>query len=367
MSKDLVARFAGFCHERLPLEKVNLQSMLKDKTVPVHRMSWAYYLGGLTLLFFAIQVVTGLMLLFYYQPTVSDAHASVEYITRQVPGGALIRNMHAWSSSCMIFCVIGHFITTFAMKAFSRPREFTWLSGVGLLLITFGFGFTGYLLPWHQIAVNATKVGLQSIELMGEYLPTRLAHFPTLIRETIQGESAVGQSTLSRFFALHVIVLPLIVFALLGLHLFSVQLHGMSQGQAQPARRREKFFPFFVLKDVAIWAVAFFALFAAALCVPFESFFSFAFFAPYDALGSTPEGIKPEWYFYFVYYPLELLPFWMVAAGQTLAVGAVVASPWLFKHASYETMRRLAATITVYWVGMTLFGSAIFSFFKGGH
>jgi quinol-cytochrome oxidoreductase complex cytochrome b subunit len=108
-------------------------------------------------------------------------------------------------------------------------------------------------------------------------------------------------------------------------------------------------------------------LFAAALCVPFESFFSFAFFAPYDALGSTPEGIKPEWYFYFVYYPLELLPFWMVAAGQTLAVGAVVASPWLFKHASYETMRRLAATITVYWVGMTLFGSAIFSFFKGGH
>lgn len=367
MSKDLVSQIIDFCHERLPVEKVSFQSMVKDKAVPVHRMSWAYYLGGLTLFFFGIQVLTGLMLLFYYQPTVSDAHASVEYITRQVPGGALVRNMHAWSSSCMIFCVIGHFITTLAMKAFARPRELTWLSGVGLLLITFGFGFTGYLLPWHQIAVNATKVGLQSIELMGEYLPAALAKVPTLVRETIQGESAVGQSTLSRFFAIHVIVLPLIVFALLGLHLFSVQLHGMSQGQARPATRKEKFVPFFVIKDLGVWGVAFLLLFAAALCVPFESFFSFAFFAPYDALGATPEGIKPEWYFYFMYYPLELLPFWMVAAGQTVVIGAVVAAPWLFRHASYATMRKVAATVAAYWVGMTLFGSVIYSFFKGGH
>jgi cytochrome b6 len=267
----------------------------------------------------------------------------------------------------MIFCVIAHFITTLAMKAFAKPRELTWLSGTLLLLVTFGFGFTGYLLPWHQIAVNATKVGLQSIELMGAYLPGELAKLPTLIRQTIQGEAAVGQSTLSRFFALHVIILPLTVFALLGLHLFSVQLHGMSAGQPEPAKRHEKFLPFFVIKDLGVWGVAFLLLFTVALCVPFEAFFSFALFAPYDALGSTPEGIKPEWYFYFVYYPLELMPFWLVAAGQTVGLGAVVAAPWLFKQSSHKTLRFLAGCLAAYWVVITLFGSVIYSFFKGGH
>lgn len=367
MRKGIVAATLDFVAERFPVEKADFHSMVTKKTVPVHRMSWAYYAGGLTLFFFLIQVVTGLLLLFYYQPTVSDAHASVEYITRQVPGGALVRNMHAWSSSSMIFCVLGHFITTLAMKAFARPREVTWVTGVALLLVTFGFGFTGYLLPWNQIAVNATKVGLQSIELIGAYLPGELAKLPTVIRETIQGESAVGQSTLSRFYALHVIILPLTVFAVLGMHLFSVQLHGMSPGVDEPPQRKEKFLPFFVIKDLAVWGVAFLLLFTAALCVPFESFFSFPLFAPYDALGSTPEGIKPEWYFYFVYYPLELLPFWVVAAGQTVGIGLIFAAPWVFKHSSRRTMAILAGGIAGFMVTMTLFGHIIYAFFKGGH
>ncbi len=367
MRKGIVATALNFFAERFPIEKADFHSMVTKKTVPVHRMSWAYYAGGLTLFFFVIQVVTGLLLLFYYQPTVSDAYASVEYITRHVPGGALVRNMHAWSSSCMIFCVLAHFVTTMAMKAFERPRELTWLSGVVLLLVTFVFGFTGYLLPWHQIAVNATKVGLQSIELVGAYLPGELAKLPTTIRETIQGEPAVGQSTLSRFYALHVIILPLTVFAVLGLHLFSVQLHGMSRGVDEPATRHEKFMPFFVIKDLGVWGVAFLLLFTAALCVPFESFFSFPLFAPYDALGSTPEGIKPEWYFYFVYYPLELLPFWVVALGQTVAIGAIFAAPWLFKHSSRKTTAVLAAFMGSFMVVITLFGHLIYEFFKGGH
>lgn len=366
MRKGIVASALEFLSERFPVEKADFHSMVTKKTVPVHGMSWAYFLGGLTLFFFLIQVTTGLLLLFYYQPTVSDAHASVEYITRHVPGGALVRNMHAWSSSFMIFSVLSHFVTTMAMKAFGRPRELTWLSGVVLLLVTFVFGFTGYLLPWHQIAVNATKVGLQSIELIGAYLPGELAKLPTAIRETIQGEPAVGQSTLSRFYALHVIVLPLTVFAVLGLHLFSVQLHGMSPGVDQPVRRHEKFLPFFVIKDLGVWGLAFLLLFTVALCIPFESFFSFPLFAPYDALGSTPEGIKPEWYFYFVYYPLELLPFWAVALGQTIGIGAVFAAPWLFLRASRRTMAVIASAIAGYLVVITLFGHVIYAFFKGG-
>ena len=154
-----VEQVEEYLAERIPVEKLNYASMVRKKEVPVHRLSWGYYLGGLALFFFVVQVVTGLMLLFYYQPTVSDAHASVEFITEHVPGGALVRNLHAWGSSLMIAAVMAHLLTAFAMKAFARPREITWVSGVALLALTFGLGFTGYLLPWHQIAVNATKIG----------------------------------------------------------------------------------------------------------------------------------------------------------------------------------------------------------------
>ncbi len=363
----LVTTLVRFMADRFPMHKLNVEAMIQKKEVPLHKMSWAYYLGGLVLFFFGIQLITGLLLLFYYQPSVSDAHASVEYLTRYVPGGALIRNVHAWSSSAMILTLLVHLITTFAMKAFERPRELTWISGVLLLLITFGFGFTGYLLPWHQIAVSATKIGLGSIELLGQYLPGSLADIPTRVKEAIQGEASVGQATLSRFFAAHVVLLPLAAFAVLGLHLVSVQVHGMSQGVDVPSRRTERFFPFFVLKDASLWGVMFFVLVALALCVPFESFFSYPLFEPYDPLGSTPDGIKPEWYFYFVYYPLELLPFWLVNLLMGAAVGVLLLAPWIFKGTSRKTLRMLAAGAATYLVVITLFGDAIYEMLKGGH
>jgi len=275
---SVVKRAVEYVAERFPVEKLNYHAMVEKKEVPVHRLSWGYYLGGAALFFLCVQIVTGLMLLFYYQPTVSDAHASVEFISEHVHGGALIRNMHAWGSSMMIACVIAHLLTAFAMKAFEKPREITWVTGVGLLFLTFGFGFTGYLLPWHQIAVNATKIGLQSIEQVGQYLPGQMAQWPRAIRETIQGEATVGQATLSRFYAIHVIVLPFALAGLLGIHLLAVQLHGMSRGVDEPARRREKFFPIFIIKDFSVWGVAFFVLFVLALCLPFESFYSYPLF-----------------------------------------------------------------------------------------
>ncbi|MBK8128120.1 MAG: cytochrome b N-terminal domain-containing protein [bacterium] len=145
-------------------------------------------------------------------------------------------------------CVIAHMLSALAMKAFAKPREITWIAGVLLLLITFGFGFTGYLLPWNQIAVNATKVGLASIDQMGQYLPAALSHLAEDVRVTIQGAPAIGQATLSRFFALHVVIPPLLVFGVIGLHVLSVQLHGMSPGIEDKPRRKDKFFPIFILK-----------------------------------------------------------------------------------------------------------------------
>lgn len=362
-----VERIAQWFGERVPLEKITFQSLFAKKEVPVHKMSWGYYMGGLALFFFAIQLVSGLLLLFYYQPTVSDAHASVEYITRHVSGGALIRNVHTWAASGMILCVLAHVITAFAMKAFEKPREITWISGVLLLLIAFGFGFTGYLLPWHQIAVNATKVGLQSIEEVGNYLPGAMADLPSRMKELIQGEAAVGQATLSRFYALHVVVLPLSVFAVLGLHLFMVQLHGMSKGVDKPTTRSERFFPFFAIRDFSVWGVVFLVLFVVALCLPFEAFFSYPLFEPFDPLGSTPDGIKPEWYFFFIYYPLELLPFWLVMGVQNIVLIALFATPWIFRKTSRKTLSGIAIAATAYLVVMTLFGQYIYEFFKGAH
>jgi cytochrome b6 len=351
--------------DRMPIEKISFKTLIQKKEVPVHRAAWAYYLGGLVLFCFLIQLVTGVLLLFYYQPTVSDAHASVEYITKYVSGGALIRNLHTWAASAMIFFVLCHLLTTFAMKAFEKPREITWISGVLLLLITFSFGFTGYLLPWHQIAVNATKVGLQSIEEAGRYLPGQLSEMPGRVRELIQGEAAVGQATLSRFYAIHVVFLPLAVFGLIGLHLLTVQLHGMSQGVDKVTGKTERFFPFFVLKDFSLWGIVFLIAAVVALCLPFEAFFSYPLFAPYDALGSTPDGIKPEWYFFFIYYPLELLPFWVVMLGQMVVLGVLFAAPWIFKGTSRRTLTTIAAAAAAYLIIITLFGQHIYEFFKG--
>ena len=354
-----------FLSERLPLQKISFEAMVLKKEVPVHRMSWAYYMGGLALLFFLIQLGTGVFLLFYYQPTVSDAHASVEYITYFVNTGFLIRNLHTWSSSCMILCLLVHFLTAFAMKGFAKPREITWLSGAMLLILTFAFGFTGYLLPWHQIAVNATKVVLQSIEEAGHYLPGALSELPTYVKEIIQGEASVGQATLSRFYAIHVVILPLIFLGVLGLHLLSVQLHGMSQGVDIPAKKSEKFFPFFMLKDLWLWGGAFCIVFVLALCLPFESFYSYPLFEAYDSLGSTPEGIKPEWYFYFIYYPLELLPFWVIMLGQAVAGAGLFLAPWIFKNTSRKVLSILSCLIGGYLIIITLFGHVIYEVFKG--
>ncbi len=356
-----VSQFIG---ERFPVDKLNFHSMVEKKEVPIHKMSWGYYTGGLTMFFFMIQVITGLFLLFYYQPTVSDANVSVEYINKYVAGGALIRNMHAWSSSCMIFFAMVHLLTAFAMKSFVKPREITWIAGVLLLFITFTFGFTGYLLPWNQIAVNATKVGLQSVEYVGQYLPGQLSEVPKILRETFQGESSVGQSTLGRFYALHVVILPLALAGLLGLHLLSVQLHGMSQGVDQAAKKSEKFMSIFIFKDLSLWATVFLVLFVLAACIPFDSFLPFPLLAPFNALGSTPAGIKPEWYFYFVYYPLELLPFWVILIASMVCVSILIFAPWIFKGTSRRTLGFITILASIYLVVMTLFGEQIYEFFK---
>ena len=134
---------------------------LKKKEVPKHRLSFWYYFGGLGLFFFMVQIVTGLLLMQYYKPTTAEAYASFVFLQQEVSFGWLIRQIHAWSANLMVLMVFVHMFSSFFMKSYRKPRELMWLTGSVLFVLTLGFGFTGYLLPWNEIAFFATQVGTE--------------------------------------------------------------------------------------------------------------------------------------------------------------------------------------------------------------
>src|SRR5438034_10526319 len=211
----------------------SLLQRFRDKTVPIHRHTIWYYFGGMTLFLFAVQVVSGILLLLYYRPTAESAFESVQFIMAEVSFGWLIRSIHSWSANLMILTLFIHMASVYLTRAYRRPREATWISGVGLLVVVLGFGFSGYLLPWNKLAFFATQVGTQivgSVPIVGSFL----------LRFLRGGESVTG-ATITRFYAFHVAILPATATALLALHLLLVQLHGMSASTLQEAAPDELF------------------------------------------------------------------------------------------------------------------------------
>ena len=344
--------------DRFPVEKINFESFVLKKEVPVHKLSWIYYLGGMTMFCFLIQAITGLLLLPYYQSNIINAYQSIEYITRFVPNGFLIRNLHAWSSSFMIFFAVIHLITVFATKSYQKPRELTWMTGVLLLVITLGFGFSGYLLPWSQLSVNATKVGMEILQSSTSFLPGIFKLPGEFFATNLRGGASITQSTLSRFFALHVVILPFIFLALIAIHLFLVQLHGMSK-ESFRVQRYEKFFPDFFVKDLAVWSFLFLVLLVIAQTIPYDSFLSYPLKAQYIDNSPTPAGIKPEWYFLFLYYPLEVLPKTFVIISSFFVFVSILLVPIFLKKLSVRSHILIALFAFVYLVISTVWGGDI--------
>lgn len=186
----------------------------------IPKVNWLYTLGSATLFLAVNQVVTGILLTLYYVPTPDHAYDSVQYITTQVPAGWLIRGLHHWGASAMVVLVGLHMLRVIFHAAYKYPREMTWLTGVLLLLITIGFGFTGYLLPWDQKAYWATTVG------------TRIAGAAPVVGDSIlrimRGGPDLSAVTLARFFGVHVWVLPAILLSFIGIHLYLVIRNGIS-------------------------------------------------------------------------------------------------------------------------------------------
>ena len=189
MAKLLGSLFA-WLDERLGLAPV--KELVAHKTVPVHRHSIWYFLGGFTLFLFCIQVATGLLLLMYYRPSEAEAWESVQYIMTEVSFGWLIRSVHGWSADLMIGALYAHLFSVLLMQAYRPPRDLTWYSGVLLFVLAIGFGFTGYLLPWTKLAYFATAVGSDSagaVPLVGDFLKTLL-----------RGGEDISGATLTRMF-----------------------------------------------------------------------------------------------------------------------------------------------------------------------
>ena len=147
----------SWLRERLGWEA--LARIASKKEVPLHRWTLFYYLGGMALFLFTVQVATGILLLLYYRPSSSEAFESVQYIMAEVPFGWLIRSIHSWGANLFVGVVLLHMISVFFLKAYRAPRELTWMSGALLLFLALGFGFSGYLLPWNELSFFATRVG----------------------------------------------------------------------------------------------------------------------------------------------------------------------------------------------------------------
>ena len=202
--------------ERLGLTTIN--KLVLDRKVP--KVNWWYTLGSATLFLFTLQVITGIFLTVYYVPTPDHAYDSVNYIMQDVSFGWLVRGIHHWGASLMVLFVFLHMLRVFYMGAYKYPRELTWIIGVLLFVLTLGMGFTGYLLPWNQRAYWATTVG------------TQIAGTPPIIgpwiTRILRGGEEISALTLSRFFALHIWMIPGLMALLIAVHLYLVIRIGIS-------------------------------------------------------------------------------------------------------------------------------------------
>ncbi|MDO3380148.1 cytochrome b [Geoalkalibacter halelectricus] len=272
-----------------------------------------YSLGAVLLTLFGLQFLTGFLLLIYYVPDTTQAFASVKHITNEVPYGWLIRNTHAVGSNLIVVVLLLHMLSALFMSAYKKPRELTWLFGFILFNLTLALCLTGYLLPWSQLSFWATTVATEApgaIPVVGEH-----------VVRFLRGGAMVGEATLGRFFALHVMGLPLLFALMLGLHLFCVRRAGISRPpfgrDYRPAPKRHSFeheyhpggipfFPNYAVKEGAV--VCFFlALLAVLVFFAPNLFIPPAAFEPANPFV-TPERIKPEWYFLWAYQTLKIFP-----------------------------------------------------------
>jgi ubiquinol-cytochrome c reductase cytochrome b subunit len=343
-----------------------ISTQLIESRVP-RNINIFYTLGFVALAGYFIQVVSGIFLLIYYIPHPDHAFGSVQNIMNKVPYGWLFRQIHVVGSNLMITAAFLHLITIFLMGNYKRPRELTWVGGACMLLITLTFGLSGYLLPWSQLSYWATTVVTS--------MPTAFPAVGDFVSQVLRGGEHVTGTTLSRFFAVHIAILPPIFLFLLVIHMFLIRRTGISatpfgasDEESRPLSKYIRkthsdvhpFYPYFFQKEMFMvtvyFAVMFFIItFMPTLFLPHEAN------TPADPL-STPTNIRPEWYFLAAYQMLKIIPNKFLGISiQMILVGIFLLWPFLDtaeeKNISKRPiLRGVFIFLSVFWVILMFWG-----------
>jgi len=312
-----VSRLKQWWAERVPVDGEQLKA-LTNEPVPNHLKSWWFCLGGTPAYLFVVQIITGILLAFYYQAAPGAAYESVEYITNQVAFGWYIRSIHKWAATLMIAAVILHQIRVYFTGAYRRPREVNWVIGMGLLLVTLMIGFTGYCLVFEQLSFWGAQVGANIAEA------TPVIGGP--IKHLILGGESYNERTLSRFYVMHAMILPGTLILLLVLHIALIRLHGVTEfqfGNEDPEKPQTfNFFPDHVLSELSLGLVLMVVLSALATLWPADMGLKA------DPL-TTPDVIKPEWFFYVSFRWLKWFPLTGAVLSSGLIVFSMIVWPWI--------------------------------------
>jgi ubiquinol-cytochrome c reductase cytochrome b subunit/cytochrome b6 len=323
--------------ESFPVDQEALVK-ISSEPIPNHLKRWWWALGGAPLVFFTIQVITGIMLIFYYVPEPENAYDSVAYITDTARFGWLVRSVHRWASNLMIATLILHMMRVFFTQTFRKPRELNWMFGVVLFLLAMMFGFTGYSLVYEQMSYWAMKVGTgiaAATPLIGDW-----------IADFIRGGSEIGQNTLTRFYLFHVVLLPFLMILAISLHVYLIRTLGVSELKFKGAEKEEKktfpFFPDHIYTETIIVVISLILLVSLSLLFPVH-------------LGEradpnvTPLHIKPEWYFYPVFRWLKITNLTIGVIGPIIFI--VILFTWPFIDRFFQKWfpeRELG-----FWIGAT--------------
>ncbi|NUN48609.1 MAG: cytochrome bc complex cytochrome b subunit [Candidatus Brocadiae bacterium] len=333
------------------------------KPVPP-RVGWGFTLGSTALGLLFLQVATGVALALHYQPTPEAAHGSVARIMDEVRLGWVVRGMHVWGAHALVALVLAHAAKVFVTGGHKRPRELTWILGAGVMFVMLGLAFTGHLLPWTDQSYWGAVVGVEQTRIVPVVGP------PTAT--LLLGGETVAAPTLTRFYVLHLLILPAILAKLLFLHLWLVRRHGVSpaesadeedaRGHAALCAGGEPYAPNHMLREAIAVAVAAAAVLTAAALWPQE-------LGP-RAGASTPEGVRPEWYFLAVYQYLKYWPSQLLGLpGETIgicllsaALGAFVFLPFLDRSPERRPARRRVALVAgalavLLWGTLTALGA----------
>ncbi len=303
--------------ERVPVSGEQLRE-LTNEPVPNHLKRWWFCLGGTPAYLFLVQIVTGILLAFYYQATPASAYESIRYITEEVNYGWYFRSLHKWAATFMIAAVILHQMRVYFTAAYRRPREINWVIGMCLLMAALLTGFTGYSLVFEQLSYWGATVASNisdSVPVVGP-----------IAKQMLLGGQEYNEHTLSRFYIVHAAILPGAMILLLVVHIAFIRLHGVTELKFgdEPADKPAhfNFFPDHLYTEIIVGLVLMVLLSALATVLPAE-------LGPKADPQTTPEVIKPEWFFYVSFRWLKMFSLTFAVLSTGFIVAAMFLWPWI--------------------------------------